>query len=179
MNLPYWSITLLTGPRHDKDFRIRVSCRFRRAERNGVGRNSGRLPSAARRRRCASAPFPPSLRLRSTFSTRRPQTEASSRLKHWKIIYGEFPASSATCSIIFRLHPSPHHCRSKKSRSIATGSTNSLKVKGSGQSHTHRSLLLGCSSARAPLRLPFSLSRRQRIWQPGRFRQDAEPHRPP
>jgi len=28
----------------------------------------------------------------------------------------------------------------------------------------HRSLLLGCCSATAPLRLPFSLSRRQRIW---------------
>jgi hypothetical protein len=43
---------------------------------NFVGRNSGGLPSAARRRRCAPTPFPPSLRLRSTVSARRPQTEA-------------------------------------------------------------------------------------------------------
>jgi len=39
-------------------------------------RMSGRLPSAARRRRCVPAPFPPSLRLHSTFPGRRPQTEA-------------------------------------------------------------------------------------------------------
>jgi hypothetical protein len=39
-------------------------------------RKSGVLPSAARRRRCAPAPFPPSLRLRFTSSARRPQTEA-------------------------------------------------------------------------------------------------------
>jgi len=37
---------------------------------------SGGLPSAARRRRCASTSFQPSLRLRSTVSARRPQTEA-------------------------------------------------------------------------------------------------------
>ena len=43
---------------------------------NSVGRNSGRLPSAARRRRCAPAAFQPSLRLCSTFPARRPQTEA-------------------------------------------------------------------------------------------------------
>jgi hypothetical protein len=43
---------------------------------NGVGRYSGGLPSAARRRRCAPTPFPPSLRLRSTVSSRQPQTEA-------------------------------------------------------------------------------------------------------
>jgi hypothetical protein len=43
---------------------------------NSVGRNSGGLPSAARRRRCAPAPFQPSLRLRCTSSARRPQTEA-------------------------------------------------------------------------------------------------------
>jgi hypothetical protein len=42
----------------------------------GVGRNSGGLPSAARRRRCAPAPFQPSLRLCCTSSARRPQTEA-------------------------------------------------------------------------------------------------------
>jgi hypothetical protein len=36
----------------------------------------GELPSAARRRRCAPTPFQPSLRLRSTVSARRPQTEA-------------------------------------------------------------------------------------------------------
>ena len=42
-------------------------------------RMSGRLPSVARRQRCASAPFPPSLRLRYTSSARRPQTEALSR----------------------------------------------------------------------------------------------------
>ena len=40
------------------------------------GRISGGLPSAALRRRCAPTPFQPSLRLRSTVSTRRPQTEA-------------------------------------------------------------------------------------------------------
>jgi len=40
------------------------------------GRNIGGLPSAARRRRCAPAPFQPSLRLRFTVSARRPQTEA-------------------------------------------------------------------------------------------------------
>jgi hypothetical protein len=47
-----------------------------RHERHRVGRVSGGLPSAARRRRCAPTPFPPSLRLRSTVSARRPQTEA-------------------------------------------------------------------------------------------------------
>jgi hypothetical protein len=39
-------------------------------------RISGGLPSAARQRRCAPTPFPPSLRLRSTVSARRPQTKA-------------------------------------------------------------------------------------------------------
>ena len=42
----------------------------------GVRRISGGRPSAARRRRCASAPFQPSLRLRSTVSAHRPQTDA-------------------------------------------------------------------------------------------------------
>jgi len=42
-------------------------------------RKSGGLPSAARRRRSAPVPFPPSLRLRSTLSALRPQTEASSK----------------------------------------------------------------------------------------------------
>jgi hypothetical protein len=43
---------------------------------NAKCRISGGLPSAARRRRCAPTPFQPSLRLRSTVSARRPQTEA-------------------------------------------------------------------------------------------------------
>ena len=43
---------------------------------NLIGRISGGLPSAARRRRYAPAPFPPSLHLRSTLPARRPQTEA-------------------------------------------------------------------------------------------------------
>jgi hypothetical protein len=43
---------------------------------NDFSRNSGGLPSAARRRRCAPTSFQPSLRLRSTVSARRPQTEA-------------------------------------------------------------------------------------------------------
>lgn len=50
-----------------------------RHERQWIGRKSVRLPSAARRRRCATAPFPPSLRLRSTFS--RSPTADRSRVK--------------------------------------------------------------------------------------------------
>jgi hypothetical protein len=51
---------------------------------NGVGRYSGGLSSAARRRRCAPTPFPPSLRLRATFPARRPQTEAvTNRKRNW------------------------------------------------------------------------------------------------
>jgi hypothetical protein len=42
-----------------------------------IGRRSGGLPSAARRRRYAPTPFQASLRLRFTFPARRPQTEAS------------------------------------------------------------------------------------------------------
>ncbi len=47
-----------------------------------IDRIIGWLPSAARRRRCAPAPFPPSLRLRSTSSVRRPQTEAEAPIQH-------------------------------------------------------------------------------------------------
>jgi len=50
-----------------------------RHERQLIGRNSGGLPSAARRRRCAPTPISPSLRLRYTSSAHRPQTEADSR----------------------------------------------------------------------------------------------------
>jgi hypothetical protein len=50
-----------------------------RHERKFIGRNSGGLPSAVRRRRCALTSFPPSLRLCSTFPARQPQTEASSK----------------------------------------------------------------------------------------------------
>ena len=50
-----------------------------RHERQFNGHISGRLPSAARQRRCAPASFPPSLRLRCTFPACRPQTEAPSR----------------------------------------------------------------------------------------------------
>ena len=40
----------------------------------------GGLPSAARRRRCVPAPFPPSLRLHSTSSASRSQTEAEDQI---------------------------------------------------------------------------------------------------
>jgi hypothetical protein len=51
--------------------------RARHERASAMGRISGGLPSAARWRRCAPASFQPSLRLRSTVSARRPQTEAS------------------------------------------------------------------------------------------------------
>jgi hypothetical protein len=50
--------------------------RARHERASAMCRMSGGLPSAARRRRCAPTPFQPSLRLRSTVSARRPQTEA-------------------------------------------------------------------------------------------------------
>jgi hypothetical protein len=47
-----------------------------RHERQWLGRISGRLPSAVGGGVALRTPFPPSLRLRSTVSARRPQTEA-------------------------------------------------------------------------------------------------------
>ena len=57
---------------------------------NSSGRISGWLPSAARRRRCTPAPFPPSLRLRFTSPALRPQTEAVSKCR-------ECPNLKVTC----------------------------------------------------------------------------------
>jgi len=67
---------LMVGPVSHSTMPVPLRKTRARHERNSVGRISGRLPSAARRRRCAPAPFPPSLRLRFTPSARRPQTEA-------------------------------------------------------------------------------------------------------
>jgi hypothetical protein len=51
---------------------------------------SGGLPSAARGQRCAPASFLPSLRLRSTSSARRPQTEANDSANADKTIFGGY-----------------------------------------------------------------------------------------
>jgi hypothetical protein len=60
-----------------------------RHKRRWIGRISGGLPSAARRRCCAPAPFQPSLRLRFTASARRPQTEAFEGKNHHAFVLSE------------------------------------------------------------------------------------------